>query len=95
MKLLLIVLLLTGCTSLPCDRGNFIRIGAGYKLDENPWINNSDRARISARMEAGRRCSGDFSYGIAHHSQWFVGWPIDSQDEYHKTEIFVDKEWNF
>ena len=45
---------------------------------------------ISARIEIGYQYSRNLSFGISHHSQWLVGWPIDDKKEYSKTEVFVD-----
>lgn len=78
----------------------YIKIGTGYKLIETEYLVLDDGSRIgietggkiSARIEIGKE-SGNWSYGLAHQSQWFAGFPFDKDEETEKTEIFIDYKW--
>ena len=78
----------------------YIKIGTGYKLIETEYIKLDDGSRIdidtggkiSARIEIGKE-SGNWSYGLAHQSQWFAGFPFDKDEETEKSEIFIDYKW--
>lgn len=66
--------------------------GFGYKFHEKQvqyWDQNG-LAKLSARFGAYYLCHGVFRLGMDHHSQWFVGPPINDKSEYYKTELFVD-----
>ena len=95
MKLILILAFatLTGCTAPNfkyCD--TYAKVGGGY-IVEQPKISgstgNNTTSPLSARFEGG--CEyGRVTYGISHHSQWLEGWPVNSNNEPHKTELFID-----
>lgn len=79
----------------------YIKIGSGYKLIETDHIVRTTGEKVyfntggklSARIEIGKE-SGNWSYGISHHSQWFSGFPVSEDgNEYQKTELFVDYKW--
>lgn len=78
----------------------YIKIGTGYKLIETEYIKLDDGSRIdidtggkiSARIEIGKE-SGNWSYGLAHQSQWFAGFPFDKDEETEKSETFIDYKW--
>ncbi len=79
----------------------YIKIGSGYKLIETDHIVRTTGEKVyfntggklSARIEIGKE-SGNWSYGISHHSQWLSGSPINEDgNEYQKTELFVDYRW--
>ncbi len=78
----------------------YIKIGSGYKLIETEYVKLDDGSRvdiatggkISARIEIGKE-SGNWSYGLAHQSQWFAGFPFDKDEETEKSEIFIDYKW--
>lgn len=92
---LLIILLLTGCSSVP-----YIKVGAGYKLNETKidWYNKYNTTRgnhpISARIDLGFDYQ-NWSYGLSHHSQYLTGAPFNNASEYSKTELFIDYKWSF
>lgn len=75
---------------------SYLKVGTGYKFMENHLVfsdgtdNQNNKYSISARIEFGYRLSENVTVGIAHHSQWLVGWPINDKKEYSKTEIFID-----
>lgn len=101
MKYLLLLLLVSGCSSVPDSA--YLKVGAGYKFEETEmtWTNyntgKTNRADnpISARIEVGMECVWEnVTCGVSHHSQWFSGFPIDSDGEYSKTEVFVDYKFN-
>ena len=91
MKYLLVILFLlcSGCSS------TYLKVGAGYKLNETNinWYDGSSSDPISARIELYKE-SGDLSYGISHHSQWFTGFPFNNNLEYSKTEVFIDYKFS-
>lgn len=80
----------------------YISTGVGYKLMHNNYMIVDGRkdyyagedkpGRYSARIGAAKK-SGDYEFGLWHHSQWFRGWPIDHIWEYHKTEITISYVW--
>jgi len=91
--------LLASLDATACDEV-YLKVGAGYKFVEtDSWTINGKDYKIdgwspySARIEVGKQ-SGSWSYGISHHSQYFKGWPVNDQKEYHKTEFFVDYKWS-
>lgn len=87
--LILLSLLLSGCSSTKCF--TYGKVGAGYKFDEAVIYYNGETLHdpISARLEIGKQCER-WSYGVSHHSQWFNGKPFNNNNEYHKSEIFID-----
>lgn len=93
----LYVILITGCSSTP-----YVKAGAGYKVSETNihWQNsdgtyNEGNHPISARFEVGLE-SGNWSYGVSHHSQFFTGAPFNDKDgEYQKTELFIDYKYTW
>ena len=96
MRILLLVLLLSGCAGTP-----YVKVGVGYKIQESPHYKILDNGwaveggdPISARIQTGVE-NGNWTYGIDHHSQWFSGPPFDNGYEYGKTEVFVDYKWSF
>ena len=83
------------------------KIGAGYKFEEMDYIDitfdgeegyiNFYSDPISARMELTVECDR-INFGIAHHSQYGTGWPVNNEGEYYKTEFFIDVKfdiWEF
>ena len=97
MKYILILLLITSCSSTP-----YAKVGAGIKFDETnlTWTDSKTGEKyksntpFSARFELGFE-NENWSYGLSHHSQWFNGAPFNKSGEYYKTEIFVDHKWTF
>jgi hypothetical protein len=87
--------------SSPAKADIYIKIGSGYKLVETDHIvrNNGEKVyfntggKISARIEIGKE-SGNWTYGVSHHSQWATGFPFNDRDEPQKTELFVDYKWS-
>ena len=97
----LMVFAITGCASV-CET-RYVKVGIGYKFDESDSVDVGDEyekydidnsSPFSARGEAGCKKSS-YSFGISHHSQWATGAPFNDDWEYHKTELFIDKEWEF
>ena len=91
--LILAVAALTGCAAPNlkyCD--TYAKVGVGYIVEQPKihWDTGNDTTNpISARLEGG--CEyGRVTYGLSHHSQWFEGWPVNSNSEPHKTELFID-----
>jgi len=95
-NLLLACVLLGGCAG----QTPYITVGTGYKFDEfRPNVKqDGDRYILkdpfSARLEIGID-SGQFQYGLSHHSQWFSGSPFNEKLENHKTELFFDYTYKF
>ena len=90
----LILTTVTGCSSVP-----YAKVGVGYKLEEQKlhWCNNNKGCRegnkpLSARFEVGFEID-NISYGISHDSQYGQGAPFNNDEEYFKTEIFIDYKW--
>jgi hypothetical protein len=96
---LLLCLIVGGCAS----HNPYIKIGAGYKIQEPYYYIYSSGSGvyrlsgdpISARIEAGIEVNESISYGISHHSQWLEGRPFNERTEYYKTEFFIDYKYNF
>lgn len=95
--IVLFVVLCAAMLSMQAKADIYIKIGSGYKLIETEYVRLEDGSqhdiatggKISARFEIGKE-SGNWSYGLAHQSQWFSGWPFDRDEETEKTEIFID-----
>lgn len=93
------VAMLASVSSKACDE-IYLKAGAGYKFSETDSMKMRDgrtakldiHSPISARIEIGKQ-HGNWSYGVSHHSQWLVGWPLDDRKEYNKTEAFIDYKW--
>ena len=73
----------------------YITVGIGYKFSETKIYYNDDlwHDPYSARIEIGYKgCIWErVTCGISHHSQWMTGFPIShNQNEYQKTELFID-----
>lgn len=98
--IVLFVVLCTALVSMQAKADIYIKIGSGYKLIETEYLVLDDGSRmgietggkISARIEIGKE-SGNWSYGFAHQSQWFSGFPFDKDEETEKSEIFIDYKW--
>lgn len=94
---LIIALLLSASNASACNNAHaYLKIGAGYKFDEQNrvhWQGQDYRIKspdpLSARIELGIQ-KNNWSYGIAHHSQWRSGAPFNDQGEPYKTEVFID-----
>jgi curved DNA-binding protein CbpA len=99
-----VALLLSGVANAG-DYSYYVKVGAGYKVAEPDhaifvvdgesrelWLNTG--SPISARMEVGIE-TGSLTFGVAHYSQWFDGWPVNEREENYKTEIFVDYKFSF
>jgi len=90
-KYLILIIFLTSCASTQ----PYLKIGAGYKFEEtkiywqNKGASTNSNHPISARFELGIE-QENITYGISHHSQWLEGWPVNSNGEYSKTEVFAD-----
>lgn len=97
MKYLLVLLLVSGCSSVP--ESAYLKIGSGYKFQEPDLVwtdsktgkkNKADNP-FSARIEVGMECVWkNVTCGVSHHSQWGQGFPFDNEGEYSKTEVFID-----
>jgi hypothetical protein len=83
--IIIAAVLLSGCST------TYLKVGAGYKFRESDidWRDGSTSHPVSARVEL-YQTHGAVSYGIAHHSQWLQGWPLNDDLEYGKTELFID-----
>lgn len=98
MKNILIFLLLFSSQSYA---DIYIKVGTGYKLIEMDNIITPSGKKIpintggkfSARIEIGAE-TGNWSYGLSHHSQWADGYPVNDRKEPQKTEIFIDYKWS-
>lgn len=106
MRAFLIVVLyfLCSCALADCE-SIYLKIGAGYKFHEMTEVELIKTGQtvsiksepISARIELVTDCNR-VSFGLAHHSQYASGWPVNDEGEYHKTEIFIDVKfdiWEF
>lgn len=101
---LLLVLALVGLCIFISSKAKadiYIKIGSGYKLIETDHIVRATGEKVyfntggklSARIEIGKE-SGNWTYGLSHHSQWLSGFPVNEDgNEYQKTEIFLDYKW--
>jgi hypothetical protein len=75
----------------------YFKVGAGYQFLRTESLIMQDGSKqqlahtspISARIELGVQ-KGNLSYGIAHHSNWFAGWPVNNDPEFDKSEVFID-----
>jgi hypothetical protein len=89
--------LLMGCASTGTP---YVKVGAGYKIHESevkwkvPSSISEEAYKVSGRAEVGIE-TDSISYGISHHSQIFAGAPFNSDQEYTKTELFVDYKFTF
>jgi hypothetical protein len=103
--ILFFVVMIASTFSFAGDYSYYVKIGTGYKIDQPKYdtfmINGQEQVFISnygsplsARFEAGIE-KGAWTVGIAHHSQWFDGWPVNHNDEYYKTELFVDYKFEW
>lgn len=92
------IVALSGCAGMPtyeyCD--SYAKVGAGYILAQPDieWnTGNTETSPISARFEIGCE-EGAVTYGVAHYSQWLEGAPFNSNDEPHRTEVFIDYKFD-
>ena len=101
-----LVLVITPILAAPANADEFdikeylnkthVTIGAGYKVQETSLEFTRDGVTtewsepVSARIEVYYQYSDNVTFGISHHSQWLTGWPVNSEKEYSKTEIFID-----
>lgn len=99
-KLLLVwLLVMLGAAGTRADNsdGNYyLAVGTGYKFTEYS-IYVQDAAindPVTARIELGYEVGG-WSYGVTHRSQWFSGWPVNNDQEYNVTEVFVEYRWRW
>lgn len=96
----LVVSIISFVVAINAKADIYIKIGSGYKLIETDHIVRTTGekvyfntgGKISARIEIGKE-SGNWTYGVSHHSQWLQGFPFDDEDELQKTELFVDYRW--
>jgi hypothetical protein len=96
----LIVSIISLIVAINAKADIYIKIGSGYKLVETDHIVRTTGekvyfhtgGKISARIEIGKE-SGNWTYGVSHHSQWATGFPFNDRDEPQKTELFVDYKW--
>jgi len=95
-----LILLLLASPVMACDE-TYIKIGAGYKLEETSSIKDQKTGRktdiisdpISARIEFGIE-RGNITYGVSHHSQWRTGFPFNDKGELNKTEVYIDYKFS-
>ena len=96
-----LILLLLSSPVMACDE-TYIKIGAGYKLDQTDHFTNKNTGErfnidfndpLSARIEIGVQ-KGNVSYGVSHHSNWLTGFPFNDEGEVQKTEIFIDYKFS-
>lgn len=88
--------MLYAASTKACDEV-YLKVGAGYQFLRTDSLITEDGSRhklthtspISARIELGLQ-KGNLSYGIAHHSNWLSGWPVNNEPEFDKTEVFMD-----
>ncbi|GAB3021538.1 hypothetical protein [Bowmanella dokdonensis] len=91
MKLLVLSLLLGPLTGCAITDNTYVKVGAGYKFNESDitWEDEAATHPVSTRLELGKRL-GNWRYGLMHRSQWFTGWPVNSDVEYSVNEVFID-----
>ncbi len=84
-----------------CDKA-YAKVGAGYKFAEKYTLDSNQgeiiidhHSPIAARIELGVDC-GKVTWGVAHYSQWFDGYPFNNRKELVVNEFFIDYkfEWN-
>lgn len=103
MRYLLLILVLLSTNVFAGGYNYYVKIGTGYKFDEQTLVHNEyDHSQVfeienspySARFEIGIE-TDKWSVGISHHSQWATGFPFNDTGEYYKTELFVDYKFTF
>lgn len=99
--LFLILLAISIQTNAQTFHDVYLKVGAGYKYHEpdSAKIDDIDvhldyGNALSARIELTFEVDKKWSFGIAHHSQWFDGWPVNDKYEYFKTEVFIDYKFS-
>ena len=77
------------------------RVAIGYKIQEPDHVVYNDQelnvsfgGPVSGFFELGYE-KGPFSLGLKHDSQPFVGFPVDDDEEYYKTEVFASVKFYF
>jgi hypothetical protein len=103
MKYIFLLLLLISTSSVAFEYEKlYIKVGTGYKVMEPSGVYiegveyDFDFGHpLTARIEFAYEYSETIQFGIAHHSQWLDGWPVNSYQEYHKTELFIDYKFSF
>lgn len=97
-----LILLMICSPVMACDE-TYIKIGAGYKLDQTEYFTDNDTGErfnidfndpMSARIEVGIQ-KGNISYGVSHHSNWLTGFPFNDTEEVQKTEVFIDYKFSW
>jgi len=91
----------TGFEATACDE-IYLKVGASYKTHSEASTHHEGKdyqwkdqsSPIGARFELGKQ-KGNFSYGVAHYSQWGDGWPVNNDAESARTEIFIDYKWSW
>ena len=79
-KLVLVLILLTGCSSTP-----YIKVDLGAKLEETNRVKSHP---VSFTGEIGLEF-GPITGGARHRSQPFTGWPFNDSKEYYVNEFFI------
>ncbi len=101
MKGLLIVLLALSLSAFADDFIPYITIGPGMMIQgpdsvmldghsEPMDFGGTDTALIEIGID-----KGPISFGLKHDSQWSTGWPVNKQEEYYKTELFIRYKYQF
>lgn len=100
MKLLILPLIFFSLTASAVD-DIYLKVGAGYKLSEPRTVelqglpyNANFGHPLTARVELGVEVSPKLTIGVAHHSHWLSGKPVNDEYEYFKTEFFVDYKFS-
>jgi hypothetical protein len=93
MKYLLLILCVS--TSTFADNWKdktYIAVGAGWKFHEAKIYYHGKQYNdpISARIEISYEYSKHITFGVSHHSQWLTGFPVNTDKEPAKTELFID-----
>lgn len=103
MKYLFLTLSMLSLNCAAIDYSNiYFKVGVGHKIQE-PDAMTLDKGeptertipatfgdKTTARFELGYEYNRRITFGVSHHSQWFEGWPVNNNNEYYKTELFVD-----
>lgn len=91
-----LALCLLGCVPVQAAEP-YVYVGAGYKFIEAQYYVGAEKLSFgspwSAIFELGVKTDGGWRFGMKHDSQWFSGAPFNDDLEYHKTELFIGREF--